>query len=115
MMACWGSRSFQQRRSVFMGSGLRRGDESRVFVSLGFRRLIGATAPAGAANNPLSARLLGFGLAQGGADTPGIFHGASGGLVLRVFIEEQHDLAGRTLARIAVLQPAGALAKNASA
>ncbi len=87
----------------------------RIIFRLG--RLVGAAATAAAptAKHPLSAGLLQLGLPQRCADLPGGSHDAADGLILRVFIEEQHDLAGRTLTRIAVLKPAGAFAEYAPA
>src|SRR5262249_2270129 len=62
-----------------------------------------------------SGGLLGFGLAQGRADLLRCLHGAADGLLLGVFVKEQQDLAGRALARIAVLKAACALAEPALA
>jgi hypothetical protein len=62
-----------------------------------------------------SGGLLGFRLAQGRADLPRCLHGTPDGLLLRIFVKEQQDLAGRALARIAVLKPASALAEHALA
>jgi hypothetical protein len=88
-----------------------RGRSSRI---VGFDYVAGATS-AGATRCTLSAKFVHLDLAQFRPDLSGRLHGAADGLLLGVLVEEQHDLAGRALPRIAILQPSGALAEHALA
>jgi len=95
----------------FSTDGLRAG--SSAFDRLVRAALAGATLTAGDASP--SGGLFGFRLAQGRTDLPRCLHGAPDGLLLRVFVKKQQNLAGRALAGIAVLKPARTLTKYALA
>jgi hypothetical protein len=82
---------------------------SSAFDHLVRAALAGATLTASDASP--SGGLLGFRLAQGRADLPRCLHGAPDGLLLRVIVKKQQDLAGRALAGIAVLKPARTVAE----